>query len=552
MIATLPPLFHSAFNHLWQSTLFAAIAALLALTLKTYRARVRYSLWLAASLKFLVPFSLLVMLGARFDWPRHVTWAVTAEQISQTFRSPQMLTRSAPPIPREPGHVLPEILFAIWAAGSLLVLLRWTVRWRRVRNAIASAMPLDLAVPVPVISSSQSFEPGVVGIFRPVLLLPAGIPNRLTPEQFQAILAHELSHVRRRDNLAAAIHMLIEAAFWFHPLVWWLGAKMIEERERACDEDVLASGNEPHVYAQGILNVCKFYIESPLACAAGITGSDLNKRISRIMAGASGTQLNFKAKLALTSAAIASFAIPIASGIGRSQSPDFPKPHLRFEVVSIRPGDPSFSGTSITLGPGGRYIAKNMSIKLLIQNAYGVHDFQVSDVPRWADTSKFNINAKGEEGRSAAYSEQPNAVQERLQSLLLDRFALKFHTGTQKLPIYALVKGSGGPKFQRTATRADRESMTMGNGRLSGKSMTMDAFAENLSNVLGRVVQNRTGLSGRYSLDLRWAPDVDQLTDSNLPSIFSAIKEQLGLKLEPKKGPVPILIVDRVQRPSEN
>ncbi|HLI29611.1 MAG TPA: hypothetical protein VKV79_00760, partial [Terriglobia bacterium] len=113
MIATLPPLFHSAFNHLWQSTLFAAIAALLALTLKTYRARVRYSLWLAASLKFLVPFSLLVMLGARFDWPRHVTpapvtWVAAAKEISQPFTPAPVATPRTLPVPEAPPeNVLP-------------------------------------------------------------------------------------------------------------------------------------------------------------------------------------------------------------------------------------------------------------------------------------------------------------------------------------------------------------------------------------------------------------------------------------------------------------
>ena len=100
-------------------------------------------------------------------------------------------------------------------------------------------------------------EPGVFGIFRPVLLLPEGIAERLDQAQLEAILAHELCHIRRRDNLTAAIHMAVQATFWFHPLVWWLGARLVDERERACDEEVLRLGNKPQVYAEGILNVCK-------------------------------------------------------------------------------------------------------------------------------------------------------------------------------------------------------------------------------------------------------------------------------------------------------
>jgi bla regulator protein blaR1 len=84
-------------------------------------------------------------------------------------------------------------------------------------------------------------------------LLPEGIFDRLTPTQLEAVIAHELCHVRHRDNLIAAIHMFVETAFWFHPLVWWIGKRMVEERERACDEEVLRLGSEPRVYAEGIL-----------------------------------------------------------------------------------------------------------------------------------------------------------------------------------------------------------------------------------------------------------------------------------------------------------
>ena len=118
-------------------------------------------------------------------------------------------------------------------------------------------------------------EPGVFGVFRPILLLPEGIGARLNEPQLEAILAHELCHVRRRDNLTATIHMAVQAVFWFHPLVWWLGARLVDERERACDEEVLRLGNRPQVYAAGILNICKLYVESPLACVSGVTGADL-------------------------------------------------------------------------------------------------------------------------------------------------------------------------------------------------------------------------------------------------------------------------------------
>ena len=111
-------------------------------------------------------------------------------------------------------------------------------------RAVRRAAPLPLALPVPVKSSNTMIAPGVFGIFRPVLVMPEGIADRLPPAQLDAIIAHELCHVRHRDNLAAAIHMFVEAIFWFHPLVWWLGARIVEERERACVEEVLQLGDE--------------------------------------------------------------------------------------------------------------------------------------------------------------------------------------------------------------------------------------------------------------------------------------------------------------------
>ena len=97
--------------------------------------------------------------------------------------------------------------------------------------------------PLAVFLSIGPVEPGVFGVFRPVLLWPAGISKHLQDNHVEAILAHEVAHVRRRDNLTAAIHMVVEAIFWFHPMVWWLGARLAEERERACDEEVLQLGS---------------------------------------------------------------------------------------------------------------------------------------------------------------------------------------------------------------------------------------------------------------------------------------------------------------------
>ena len=168
---------------------------------------------------------------------------------------------------------------------------------------------------IELISAPSELEPGVFGILRPVLSLPQGIVDHLNDEQLDSVIAHEFCHIRRRDNLTAALHMLVEAVFWFHPLVWWLGARLVEERERACDEEVVRLGSDPEVYAESILRICRFYLASPLACAAGISGSDLRKRIEDIMTHPILNSLSIGKKLTLGAMGLFALMTPITIGV---------------------------------------------------------------------------------------------------------------------------------------------------------------------------------------------------------------------------------------------
>jgi beta-lactamase regulating signal transducer with metallopeptidase domain len=252
-------------NHLWQSTLFAAAMGALTLAFRKNQARIRFGLWLAASLKFLIPFSLLITVGSMAGRPRATAMAqpsfyAAIAQAGQPFTgtAPAAQARAQRPnlLP-----MLPASLAAIWACGFVVVGGLWGLRARRVSALMQDAQTLvegremealreleeasGVRKPLPLVVSRGSMEPGVFGIVRPVLIWPEGISEHLPDPHLRSILAHELWHVRRRDNLAAALHMLVEAAFWFHPLVWWIGARMVDERERACDEQVLHLGNQP-------------------------------------------------------------------------------------------------------------------------------------------------------------------------------------------------------------------------------------------------------------------------------------------------------------------
>src|SRR5437667_8323103 len=323
-------------DHLWQSTLVAALAALLALTLRRNRPQVRYAIWLAASLKFLVPFAALVLVVNLSGWrpaatPVRPDVTLVIDAISQPFSTivtaPERRARTA--LTRE--QVTSIVLIGLWFCGFAGVVTTWMARWRRIAAAVREASPVDdgreldmlrrlesisgLAKPIVLAASNAPLEPGVFGVWRPVLLWPRSIGERLDDRQVEAILAHEVAHVRRRDNLAAAVHMTVQALFWFHPLVWWLGARLVDERERACDAEVVRLGSDPQVYAESILQTCQFYLESPLVCVAGVRGSNLKRRIEALMKNDAGANLNAWKKVLLVCTAVGAFAVPIAVGM---------------------------------------------------------------------------------------------------------------------------------------------------------------------------------------------------------------------------------------------
>jgi beta-lactamase regulating signal transducer with metallopeptidase domain len=303
------------YDHLWQSTIFAAGVGLFTLALRKNRARVRHGLWVAASIKFLIPLAVLIELGDRIPWHRAPSSELSTVVVamSEPFSMPVSMLAASPVVPA--ANPLPAILAAIWAMGFLALACSWLVRWRRIAAVVRAGSPVPLGLPIPALASQSLVEPGVFGVLRPVLLLPASLFERLTPEQFNAVIAHEMCHVRRRDNLVAAIHMFVETAFWFHPVVWWIGKRMLEERERACDEGVLSLGSEPRLYAEAVLSVCKLYVETRLACVSGIAGGNLKGRIEAIMTKGIANDLHFAKKLGLAIAAMATLLAPVFIGM---------------------------------------------------------------------------------------------------------------------------------------------------------------------------------------------------------------------------------------------
>ena len=337
-------------NHLWQSTLFAGAAGLLTLALRKNSARVRHWIWVAASLKFLVPLSLLITIGSYVQRRTALvasqsTFSVVLDHVSQPFAAS---ADSVPAMSAAPARTspLPAILWIMWACGFFGFACSWWSRRRRISAALRAGTPVPIDLPIQAISSRSFLEPGVFGVFRPVLLVPEGIFERLIPEQWKSVVAHELCHVRNRDNLIGALQMFVETVFWFHPLVWWIGRWIFQERELSCDEEVLRSGTEPRTYAQTILKVCELYLEAPLECVAGMSGgANLRKRIEGILSERLAQKLTGGKKLMLAGAGVLAMGGPLAVGIIdspflraqpalRSQAAARPQ----FEVASIRRG----------------------------------------------------------------------------------------------------------------------------------------------------------------------------------------------------------------------
>jgi bla regulator protein blaR1 len=620
--------------HLWQSTLFALAAALMTAAFRGNRAQVRYWLWLSASLKFLVPFALLLNLGSyletRMPAARQVASQITpaVSWTVEEFSAPSVsATLSQSTAATSTIDWIPVALLALWLGGFATVVFIRFRAWLRIRAAVRASAAFGvseagISETVEIRVSPCHLGPAVVGILRPVLLFPDGIAERLTPSQLETVLAHELCHVRRRDNLFAAIHMTVEAVFWFHPLLWWISARLVEEREQACDEEVLSLGSHPEIYADAILNVCKFYVQSPLVCASGVSGASIRRRIEAILSSRF-EQLSRAKKLLLAGAGTAALVGPIAIGllIGagnvgaiQAQSP----PGQKFEVAAIHPCNRNAAAPGLRemgglgdVGPApNRVTIKCVKVMTLLRDAYitfsdgqnrglGIQAPPIEGAPAWTSSDLYTIEATAEGTPGQSMMRGP-----MMQSLLEDRFHLKLHRETRSGPAYDLTVAKGGSKLKANdggcavdlpAGAIPRDPATgspvpgfapggqfrippAGSGQpchvilslnngpnrlLVTRGATLDEFSAWLFHVTGRTIVDKTGLTGKFDIRLEYLPGgtpsviapADDTNDADTQpeaTLTTAIKQQLGLQLTSVKGTHQIIVIDHVERPSEN
>jgi beta-lactamase regulating signal transducer with metallopeptidase domain len=424
-------------DHLWQSTLFCGGVWLLTFGLRANSAALRHWLWLLASLKFLVPFSALYTVGALAGLPPPVevqpdffVFTAAAPMLSPT----SVLTASANSTSQS-NAVFELLLLAIWLVGAAIVALRWFFAWSAANRISRAARPAPGAPPDALVTDAH-IEPSAAGVIQPVVLLPSALLGKLTAPQLQAVLAHEREHISRHDNLKANFHRIVEMLFWFYPLIWWIGRRMLEERERACDEAVIETGHDPADYAAGILAVCRH------CCAHGeashtpsAIAGDLTQRIRQILGCARPHSLGFLKACALTACTLVVATVPVFAGAFDHALQRY---HLlRSQADALGSADVSIAPAAADVPPrsinaNGKLVEiRNSSLRDLVAIAYGVESSQVVGFDSTLDDLRYDVRARLPQPVSEPEHFDPLALQATVTKLLAGQFGLEIHVNRQ-------------------------------------------------------------------------------------------------------------------------
>jgi uncharacterized protein (TIGR03435 family) len=241
--------------------------------------------------------------------------------------------------------------------------------------------------------------------------------------------------------------------------------------------------------------------------------------------------------------------VPLA-GATFAQTPAAPA----FEVASIKPSDPA---TRVAIRRSGhQLVTTGTSLEFLITWAYDVHSERLQNKPKWLDAVRYDVIANAPLGPLPAKPGEPGTLQKMMQALLAERFKLALHRETRQLPVYALVVAKGGPLVKpgpAPESMGQNPFQMPGRGRLNGTQVSAAMLANVLSGQLGRTVRDETGLAGVFDFRLEWTPDTTSPDAGSRPSIFTALQEQLGLRLQARKGMEEVLVIDHIERaPTEN
>ncbi len=498
-----------------------------------------------------------------------------------------------------------EFLFwvvMVWLAGVVVFWVRLVGGWvvaARMRSMLVRAAPpewqeiagrlgarIGVSRPVRLLISALVQTPTVVGWLRPVVLVPVGALGGLPADQLEALLLHELAHIRRHDYLVNILQSIAEALLFYHPAVWWVSGHIRAERELCCDDMAVSVSGDALTYARALVQL-EAYRPTYFSAGVAANGGSLSHRIARLLGQSRPSPRTGLGPGVLT---VAILMVAAAYGLF-AQSTARPA----FQSASIRPS--AFKWSERSQHPMG--LGANASLLLLIQFAYATHNApyaghtiplpasQVMGGPPW-------INSEGWDITIQSPAADPKQYWQMWQTLLADRFKLRLHRETRELPIYVMTAAESGFKLPAPPKDLGCVSFPVGTkphqvpgkvdcGYVSGpgygfggatreelgirgRKVHMADLISELALVLDRPISDKTGFTGEFNVDLNFVPDqalrgfgfgpdgppVAAPADPNLPNIFAALEQQLGLKLAPAKGPVEVLVVDHAEKPKAN
>ena len=496
------------------------------------------------------------------------------------------------------GSQWPWILATLYLAGVALLSARvvaqhvWTQRLLRTATPIEEPSWLQLFETctarigirrtVRLLRTDAHTMPLAAGLRQSSILLPAAA-DTWPEDRRRVVLLHELAHVHRHDCLTQTFAAVACALYWAHPGVWWIAKRLRAERELACDDRVLAAGENGREYAGHLLELAHTlgHSAAPALAVTMARPRELEGRMLAVLDAARNRTTPAPRNRLAAVAVLIGLTVPVAAatitprlhvldtgeirGATRGRFAQDAAPaagrRLAFDVASIKRTPPDTGpGGDFAVQPGGTLHVRNVAVVGLIANAYGLPVYTIVGGPDWmrpANGDRYNIEAKADGERSRA------EMMLMLQTLLAERFQLRAHRDTRELPAYVLAIARGGARL--TPSKDGTCVPNCGNNNLSSRGpntmwtatrIDMAQVAGALANFFRRPVVDRTGLTGFYDIQLELPPLQPATLDAGASdtgvSVFTVLQEHLGLRVEEGRGPVEVLVVDRIERPTEN
>ncbi len=482
--------------------------------------------------------------------------------------SPAIVTLQEQRASRWPAWVL-----AAWAALCLYRLFqigRSYVYLRGVkRRAILSQAALPPIVrPARLLLSEEISSPMAVGFLHPAVILPESLPGELAQPEMEHVLLHEAAHIARKDDWTNLLARLLGAALALHPVAWWILRQIEREREIACDDWVVARTGSARPYAQSLARMSELRwskrgaahgSNQGEALASGIFGggSRLGERIERLLER--GREFSPRASMGRVAASVAALLGCVMAGSLAPKLIAFAQVKLSFEVASVKPVKPGTRAEPSVEPSASGLTVRSVNLLGLLMWAYQIAAANQISGPDWMLTQDFDIAARTSEPVST------DQLRQMLQTLLEQRFKLTLHREQKIVPLYSLLVDKSGPKVREVQQEPQKGGrLEWAEGVFTYKMVShISQLAETLPIFLdGRTVQDKTGLTGVYEINLSVELEADQM--KRMPQagaaftgfgytsgIFDAVNK-LGLKLEASKGPVDFLVVDHVEKPDAN